>query len=51
MRNGAAVSDGALNKLNAVTSRTWFLTGVKTLDLVARDKTYSSGQHAISVLL
>jgi hypothetical protein len=37
--------------LNAVTSRTWFLTGVKTLDLVARDKTYCSGHHAISVLL
>jgi hypothetical protein len=51
LRNGAAVSDGVLTKLNAVTSRPWFLTGVKTLDLVARDKTYSSGQHAISVLL
>lgn len=51
LRNGAAVPDGVLNKLNAVTSRTWFLTGVKTLDLVARDRTYSSGQHAISVLL
>jgi hypothetical protein len=51
LRNGAAVPDGVLNKLNAVTSRTWFLTGVRTLDLVARDKTYCSGQHAISVLL
>jgi hypothetical protein len=51
LRNGAAVPDGILNKLNGVTSRTWFLTGVKTLDLVARDKIYSSGQHAISVLL
>jgi hypothetical protein len=51
LRNGAAVPDGVLMKLNAVTSRTWFLTGVKTLDLVARDKTYCSGYHAISVLL
>ena len=44
LRNGAAVPDGVLNKLNAVTSRTWFLTRVKTLDLVARDRTYSSGR-------
>lgn len=51
LRNGAAVPDGVMNKLNGVTSRTWFLTGVKTLDLVARDRTYCSGSHAISVLL
>jgi hypothetical protein len=42
-RNGGAVPDGVINKLNAVISRTWFLTGVKTLDLVTRDKIYSSG--------
>ncbi|HEY7292503.1 MAG TPA: hypothetical protein VH583_21885 [Vicinamibacterales bacterium] len=50
-KNGGAVPDGVINKLNAVISRTWFLTGVKTLDLVARDKTYSSGSYAISVIL
>jgi hypothetical protein len=40
-----------LNKLNAVTSRTWLLTGVRTIDLVSRDKTYRSGSHAITVLI
>ncbi len=40
-----------MNKLNAVTSRTWYLTGVKTLDLVSRDKIYSTGSYAISVIL
>jgi hypothetical protein len=50
-RNGGAVPDGVINKLNAVISRTWFLTGVKTLDLVTRDKVYCSGSYAISVIL
>lgn len=48
-RNGGAVPDGVVNKLNAVTSRTWFLRTVKTLDLISRDQTYSSGSYAISV--
>jgi hypothetical protein len=47
--NGGAVPDGVVNKLNAVTSRTWFLRNVKTLDLVSRDQTFSSGSYAISV--
>jgi hypothetical protein len=38
-----------VNKLNAVTSRTWFLRNVKTLDLISRDQTFSSGSYAISV--
>jgi hypothetical protein len=50
-RNGGAVPDGVMKKLNAIISRTWFLTGVKTLDLVARDRTYSAGTYAISVIL
>ena len=50
-RNGGAVPDGVMNKLNSVTSRTWYLTGVKTLDLISRDKIYSSGSYAISVIL
>jgi hypothetical protein len=50
-RNGGAVPDGVMKKLNAVMSRTWFLTGVKTLDLVTRDKIYSAGSYAISVIL
>jgi hypothetical protein len=48
-RNGGAVPDGVVNKLNAVTSRTWFLRNVKTLDLVSHDQTYCSGGYAISV--
>jgi hypothetical protein len=40
-----------INKPNAVISRMWFLTGVKTLDLVARDKIYCAGSYAISVIL
>jgi hypothetical protein len=50
-RNGGAVPDGVMNKLNSVTSRTWYFTGVKTLDLISRDKIYSSGSYAISVIL
>jgi len=50
-RNGAAVSDGLIDKVNAVISRTWFLTGVKTLDLVARDRVFCTGSYAISVIL
>jgi hypothetical protein len=50
-RNGAAVADGLINKVNAEISRTWFLTGVKTLDLIARDRVYCSGSYAISVIL
>ena len=51
LRNGAAVPNGVLKKLNAITSRTWFLPEVSTLDLVSRDTTYCSGSYAISVLL
>ena len=51
LRNGAAVPDGLIDKVNATISRTWFLTGVKTLDLVARDKVYCTGTYAISVIL
>ena len=51
LRNGAAVPDGLINKVNAGISRTWFLTGVKTLDLVARDSVYCTGTYAISVIL
>ncbi len=51
VRNGAAVPDGLINKVNATISRTWFLTGVKTLDLVARDSVYCTGSYAISVML
>ena len=50
-RNGGAIPDGVMKKVNAMISRTWFLTGVKTLDLVARDKIYSTGMYAISVIL
>ena len=50
LKNGAAVPDGLINKLNAITSRTWFLKGVKTLDLVSRDNTYCSGSCAITVV-
>jgi hypothetical protein len=50
-RNGGAVADGVMKKLNAMISRTWFLTGVKTLDLVSRDKIYTAGSYAISVIL
>jgi len=50
-RNGGAVPDGMINKVSAVISRTWFLTGVKTLDLVTRDRVYCSGSYAISVIL
>ena len=50
-RNGGAVPDGLLDKINADISRTWFLTGVKTLDLVARDRVFCSGNYAISVVL
>ena len=50
-RNGGAVPDGVINKMNAAISRTWFLTGVKTLDLVTRDKIYCAGSYAISVIL
>ena len=50
-RNGAAVSDGLINKVSAEISRTWFLTGVKTLDLITRDRVYCSGSYAISVIL
>src|SRR5262252_6808936 len=50
-RNGGAVPDGVMKKINAVISRTWCLRGVKTLDLVARDRTYSAGTYAISVIL
>lgn len=50
-RNGAAVADGVINKRNGLISRTWYLTGVRTLDLVARDKTYSSGSYAITVIV
>jgi hypothetical protein len=49
-KNGAAVPDGLITKLNAVTSRTWFLKGVKKLDLVSRDGKYCSGSHAITVM-
>ena len=49
-KNGAAVPNGLITKLNAVTSRTWFLKGVKTLDLVGRDNVYCSGSHAITVV-
>ena len=49
-KNGAAVPDGLITKLNAVTSRTWFLKGVKRLDLVSRDGKYCSGSHAITVM-
>ena len=48
--NGAAISDGVLDKKNSITSRTWLLSGVKTIDLFARDKNYSSGEYALSVL-
>src|SRR5262249_18158107 len=51
LRNGAAGPDGGLNKLNAGTSRTWFFTGVKTLDLFAPGKTYSSRQKPTRNLL
>ena len=50
LKNGAAIPDGLIDKLNAVTSRTWFLEGVKTLDLVSRDNTFSSGSCAITVV-
>jgi hypothetical protein len=50
-RNDAAVPNGVINKLNAVISRTWFLTGVRTLDLVTRDKIYCTDSYAISVIL
>jgi hypothetical protein len=50
-RNGAAVPDGLINKIGADISRTWFLTGVRTLDLITRDRVYCSGSHAISVIL
>jgi hypothetical protein len=49
--NGNPAPNGLLNKRNAVTSRTWLLTGVKTIDLVARSKNYSSGEYAVSVLV
>jgi len=39
LRNGVPAPDGVLQKLFAVTSRTWFLRGVKTLDLVTRHLT------------
>jgi hypothetical protein len=39
-----------ITKLKAVTSRTWFLKGVKTLDLVSRDNAYCSGSYAITVV-
>ena len=47
--NGAATPNGVLDKRNAVTSRTWLLFGVKTLDLVTKGKVYCSGEYAISV--
>ena len=50
-RNGAAVPDGVINKTNAQISRTWFLMGVHTLDLITRDRVYCSGSYAISVIL
>jgi hypothetical protein len=50
-RNGGAAPDGVINKVSAAISRTWFLTGVRTLDLVTRDRVYCSGSYAISVLL
>jgi hypothetical protein len=50
MKNGAAVPDGVITKLNAVTSRTWFLKGVKRLDLVSLDGKHCSGSHAITVV-
>jgi hypothetical protein len=51
LRNGALAPDGVLQKLDAVTSRTWFLRSVKTLDLITRDRVYCSGGYAISVLI
>ena len=50
-RNGAAVPDGLIDKVSSDISRTWFLTGVRTLDLIARDKVFCSGRYAISVIL
>ncbi len=41
--------NGVLDKRNAVTSRTWLLFDVKTLDLVTKGKVYCSGVYAISV--
>jgi hypothetical protein len=49
--NGVVVPDGVLQKLDAVTSRIWFLRGVRTLDLVTRNRIYCSGSYAISVLI
>jgi hypothetical protein len=40
-KNGAAVPNGLITKLNAVTSRTWF---------VSRDNAYCSGSYAITVV-
>jgi len=51
LRNGVLAPDGVLQKQDAVTSRTWFLQGVKTLDLVTRNQVYCSGSYAISVLI
>jgi len=50
-RNGGAVADGVINKVAAAISRTWFLTGVKTLDLVTRSRVYCAGSYAISVIV
>lgn len=51
LRNGAAAPDGVLQKLDAATSRTWFLSGVRTLDLVTRNRIYCSGSYAVSVVI
>jgi hypothetical protein len=47
--NGAATANGVLDKRFGITSRTWLLFGVKTLDLQAKSKGYCSGEYAISV--
>ena len=51
MANGHSVPDGVLDKKRGITSRTWKLKNVKTIDLRARTKGYCSGRYAISVTL
>jgi hypothetical protein len=49
--NGASISNGVLEKKQGITSRTWLLTEVKTIDLMACEKEYCSGDYGISVVL